>query len=223
MATTYPKVTAKAWGALRARAASAPSTKFVPSTVAALLGLSSPASARDNTVAPLQKLGLINEEGALTERGNKWRVDSSYPESCQEILDDVYPSELAALTTSDGEPDPQTVRTWFDQRGFGDSNARQMAATYVMIASKEIPEPSEPRTTDEKRGQAKQGSRKAPKKATAEKSMADTDVLDAVPAPRTSTSAPTVHIDLQIHVPAEATPEQIDHIFASMAKHLYPT
>ena len=33
-------------------------------------------------------------------------------------------------------------------------------------------------------------------------------------------SAPTVHIDLQIHVDANAGPEQIDQIFASMAKHL---
>lgn len=32
---------------------------------------------------------------------------------------------------------------------------------------------------------------------------------------------PSVHIDLQIHVSPEATPEQIDQIFKSMAKHLY--
>jgi hypothetical protein len=32
---------------------------------------------------------------------------------------------------------------------------------------------------------------------------------------------PTVHIDLQIHISPEASPEQIDIIFASMAKHLY--
>lgn len=32
---------------------------------------------------------------------------------------------------------------------------------------------------------------------------------------------PSIHIDLQIHVSPEATPEQIDQIFKSMAKHLY--
>ena len=31
---------------------------------------------------------------------------------------------------------------------------------------------------------------------------------------------PSVHIDLQIHIPPEATPEQIDHIFASISRHL---
>lgn len=34
-------------------------------------------------------------------------------------------------------------------------------------------------------------------------------------------SAPSIHIDLQIHVSPETTPEQIEQIFKSMAKHLY--
>ncbi len=32
---------------------------------------------------------------------------------------------------------------------------------------------------------------------------------------------PSVHIDLQIHISPEATPEQIDQIFASISRHLY--
>lgn len=32
---------------------------------------------------------------------------------------------------------------------------------------------------------------------------------------------PSVHIDLQIHISPDASPDQIDSIFASMAKHLY--
>jgi hypothetical protein len=32
---------------------------------------------------------------------------------------------------------------------------------------------------------------------------------------------PTLHIDIQVHISPEASPEQIEHVFASMAKHLY--
>lgn len=32
---------------------------------------------------------------------------------------------------------------------------------------------------------------------------------------------PSVHIDIQIHIPPDASTDQIDQIFASMAKHLY--
>jgi Family of unknown function (DUF5343) len=34
-------------------------------------------------------------------------------------------------------------------------------------------------------------------------------------------ASPNLHIDVQVHVSADASPEQIDQIFASMAKHLY--
>ena len=33
--------------------------------------------------------------------------------------------------------------------------------------------------------------------------------------------APSLHIDLQIHISPEASPDQIDKIFSSMSKHLY--
>ena len=37
----------------------------------------------------------------------------------------------------------------------------------------------------------------------------------------TASPTPSVHIDLQIHISPDASPDQIDSIFASMAKHLY--
>jgi hypothetical protein len=34
-------------------------------------------------------------------------------------------------------------------------------------------------------------------------------------------AGPSVHIDIQVHIAPESSADQIDHIFASMAKHLY--
>lgn len=39
--------------------------------------------------------------------------------------------------------------------------------------------------------------------------------------PNVGAAGPSLHIDLQIHVSPEASAEQIDQIFKSMAKHLY--
>ena len=217
----YPKIPAKAWAILRNRAAAAPSVKFTPDMVAALMGMSSPRSARDNTVSPMRRLGLIDEDGALTDRGNRWRVDSSFGDACQEILDEMYPEELGALTDDDGNPDAAKVRTWFDLQGFGDSNARQMTSTYVMIASKEIPELP---TTDAGKAKKAESSpaKKAPKEPTTPKEAVEPLATMAhEPPPPTRPSGPTVHLDIQIHIPADATPEQIDQIFSSMARHLY--
>lgn len=44
------------------------------------------------------------------------------------------------------------------------------------------------------------------------------------PTPRDKVGGgPSLHIDVQIHISPEASAEQIDQIFASMAKHLYGT
>ncbi len=166
------------------------------------------------------RLGLIDEDGALTTRGNKWRVDASFAEACQEILDDLYPAELEALVESDGRPDVGKIKTWFDHKGFGDSNARQMAATYAMVASKELPDAAS--TVP-----AEKPSRKAPAKVRATPPAASKEAAPNPGAARSPSSelagaaGPNIHLDIQIHIPAEASPEQIDHIFASMAKHLY--
>jgi hypothetical protein len=40
-------------------------------------------------------------------------------------------------------------------------------------------------------------------------------------ASRPPAQGPTLHIDIQVHISPEASAEQIEHVFASMAKHLY--
>ena len=218
----YPKVSLKAWRILRAKAASAPTTKFTPDVVATLMDLSSPESALGNTVRPMRRLGLIDEDGALTDRGRKWSVDSSFGDACQEILDEIYPDDLEAMTDENGQPDNAQVKTWFRLQGFGDSNARLMAGTYVFVASKQVPEPA---ATDS--GKANR-TESTPAKMTAGKSPTQKKAAEPLataahepPPPERSSSGPTVHLDIQIHIPADATPEQIDQIFSSMARHLY--
>lgn len=220
--TAYPKVPATAWRTLRSRAASAPSTKFTPHMVATLLSMSSPRSAQDNIITPLRKLGLVDDDGSLTSRGNKWRVNASYADACQEILDAIYPTDLASLTDESGKPDKRQINTWMQHQGFGGSNATQMAATYVMIAEKTVPEFT---TTESGKSQSKarpEKAKRAPKKAPQAPVELDEPRPAAVESiPRASAPSPNVHLDIQIHIPAEASAEQIDRIFASMAKHLY--
>ncbi|WP_423918977.1 hypothetical protein [Candidatus Poriferisodalis sp.] len=170
----------------------------------------------------MRRLGLIDEDGVLTERGNKWRVDTSYGDACQEILDEVYPNALGAMIDADGSPDVAGVRTWFDHKGFGESSARQMSATFVMIASKQIPELI---VIDS--GRAAKNAPAAKKAAAVSPKSEETPASQELPGsepptpPEKSNGGPTVHLDIQIHIPADATPEKIDQIFSSMARHLY--
>lgn len=189
-----------------------------------MLGMANPDSARTNVVRHLERVGLIDGNGALTERGQKWRVDATYPEACQDILDDIYPDELAGLSDTAGKPDRSRLGTWFEHKGFGGSNATQMAATYAMIAEKTIPEPP---GSDDQRPAAKKVAKQATRKQPAaranrsEDSRAQGREDDNSGHGGTDKRRPDIHLDIQIHIPADASPDQIDQIFASMAKHLY--
>jgi hypothetical protein len=141
--------------------------------------------------------------------------------TCQEILDDVYPADLTALTDDSGKPDKQRINNWMQHQGFGGSNARQMAATYTMIAEKTVPE------IGNESGRSKTKNRQPrPKKVNAAPAEAkieprvteDPSARSTSPSPQ---AGPNIHLDIQIHIPADASADQIDHIFASMAKHLY--
>lgn len=218
-ANGYPKISAKAWKTLRAKAATAPTTKFTVAGVGAIMSMSSPKSAQDNIVTPMRRLGLIDEDGGLTDLGNRWRLDGSYSDACDEIISSVYPEELAALNNSDGAPDAEQVKTWFDHKGFGESNARNMANTYIMIARKEVPDApaSEPAKKTPSRKPSTSAKQVPPRVA---EPTAQSEPQTPVTPP--SQAGPSLHIDIQIHIPSDADPEQIDQIFASMAKHLYP-
>jgi hypothetical protein len=226
-ASSYPKIGVSAWRIIRAKAVTSPSYKFSPTAVAVLLGHESAASATLNVVSPMQRLGLLDEQGNLTERGHKWRGDDSYAEACQDILNEVYPADLAGFTTASGSPDRTMVKKWFLQQKFGESNARQMAATYVMIAEKKLPEPGDkqpkPKAKAPSTGTKAKASTSTRKPATP--SVQEDTTVTPPPPPETPAPKvrPDVHLDFQIHIDADAKPEVIDQIFASMAKHLYPT
>jgi hypothetical protein len=217
---SYPKLGATAWRTLRERAATAPSTKFTSTAVAAMLSMGTPESATTNVVGPMRRLGLIDNDGGLTARGNKWRIDTSYGEACQEILDEIYPAELASLTDVHGVTDRAKVTTWFEHQGLGRSNAQQMAATYAMIAEKKLPGAAQTDSTARRPTPTKQASRKAGKQNPNESTVAE---RTEPPQPPANLPAPgaSIHLDIQIHIPADASADQIDRIFASMAKHLY--
>jgi hypothetical protein len=101
-----------------------------------------------------------------------------------------------------------------------------MAATYVMIAEKKVPEPPNDKEAKAKKqapGTAVKAGNSTSRSATP--SVREDAAATPAPLPQTAPSVvrPDIHLDFQIHIAADAKPEVIEQIFASMAKHLYPT
>lgn len=217
---SYPKISKAAWFYLRDRAQKSPSIKITSSVVMATFSLSSQGSARDNIVKPLTALDIIDDDGSLTELGKLWRNEDTYANACQKIVAAWYPDDLV------GMEDAAAVERWFTAQGFGASNARQMAATYKLLIDAEIPE-------DVSLGQQKKSSNGKNKAVASSQSvskpkLAQTAVSKQEATHRADTPSqpetpvgPSLQMNLQIHLPSNASAEQIDTIFASMAKHLY--
>lgn len=185
-------------------------------------------SARANVLPFLKTLGIIDDEGKTTERAREWRDDSRYAGVCKEILKQVYPQEL--LDTVNDSSQVDEAQRWFARdAGVGEGAARRMATLYVLLLEADVS-----KTPDEKAERARP-ERKSPASASrpdfARREAAPREPAapaSAAPPPAIAPShmsspshLPGININLEIHISADATSDQIDAIFASMAKHIY--
>lgn len=180
-------------------------------------------SARANVVSPLKVLGIVGEDSKPTDLAYDWRDDSKYPEVCEKIIESIYPQELQDLFHT---PDAQLadVTSWFMRDAkVGEPAAKMFASTYIMLLQKK-PEDAK----DVTKSKAAKPKASNPKKSTEPKKKATESKVNPADTPspnpadggKTHGFSPRLHIDVQVHISPESSPEQIDKIFESMAKHL---
>jgi hypothetical protein len=184
------------------------------------------AVAAKRVFSQLVTLGLINEKGVLTDDGNAWPFGDAeaYKELCSKILKRVYPNELRELYhTYDAEKEDELknkIADWFlasPQANVRNRiNATHMARFYLLLL-KADPSDQEKVSAKKPRKPVSKVEREAKKpKAKAEKKTGEQPQQGKL-----LHFEPSLRVDVQIHIPKDATPEQIDQIFKSMAEHIY--
>jgi hypothetical protein len=175
-------------------------------------------SARANVLPFLKTLGIIDEEGKTGERAKQWRDDGHYAAVCKEVLKEVYPKELVEAVSDPVQNRAQAERWFANKTGAGAAAVKRMAALYEVIAEADASKQPE----QEKGERVKKSERAASKPD--KRSPARPAPPNMPPGARTPTQAlqaPGININLEIHISADSTPDQIDAIFESMAKHIY--
>ena len=109
----------------------------------------------------------------------------------------------------------------------GESAARLYTDTYMLLTEADAGKLAEKASNG---GQSKAPATKAPQKQRSTQKVEKSVQPPAPPAPSPapvdppqghgSRRLPAIHIDVQVHISPETSPEQIDRIFESMAKHL---
>jgi len=207
---SYPVFSGANWWKLRAKFKLAfPKGPISEEYLASVLEIKVESVRKNGILSNLRSLGLLDAENKCTDLANRWRLDDTYIAACEEIRSSVYPSELIDIGTDRG-----AVATWFmNKNGAGASQANKLTALYLLVAIPELKDAaaktkSMPKVSMSK--QSKTGRNSVPE----HKSEVMTGNDTVIPVP-------SMNINLQIHISSEASPEQIDQIFASMAKHLY--
>ncbi len=212
----FPMIPARIWWELRAKAKRSPPPEITASYVATACGISEKAAA--NVVPHLRRVGLIEKDSnKTTPRLFDWREDESYAKVCADVLKELYPAELRdALPPPD--PDRSQAERWFARKTqTGESSSKQMASFYALVAKADVRESEQ---GEGEGGAPRPRPRPAPREPPAPKRRNETSAPDRNDV-RPKTHVPAMHIDIQIHISPQSSPEQIDAIFASMARHLY--
>lgn len=226
---TYPNIPESNWWELRRRFQQTMPREVDAPYLATVLNISE--AAAGNLTGPLRTVGLIDDDGRPTDRALAWREDDQYRQVTTDMLEAVYPQGLRDAAPPPN-PDRGAVVRWFSRStGAGQAFTERIARFYLLLAA------GNPRGADQPAGEraprqgqpATQARPTRQTRATGRASAPTRGVATPAPQEQPPTQTPTprqaqqpsVHIDIQVHIDPAATAEQIDQIFASMARHLY--
>ncbi len=214
----FPQIPSTLWWGIREQFKKTVPAKVTDSYLVAQLNVQ--ATAAQQYLRELKRVGLLDNDGKPTEAAKKWRFDDTYREAADSILRTAYPGELIEIAPPTDHDRAKAVR-WFMQAGdLGEGAAKNKASTYFMIGSNDPPSDiSSPKAT---KAPTK---RSAPQRETASKGQAPAKRSEpSPPAPPESFSgsadAMPLNVNVQIHISADASSEQIESIFANMKKYL---
>jgi hypothetical protein len=114
--------------------------------------------------------------------------------------------------------DREEARRWFaNHTGGGTSLVTRMVGMYSVLCD------ADPSAEPESTARKSTSDNKSQKKKTAVKpSTTSPKTTNGQPeSAKQKFNAPDVNINLQIHISSDVTPDQIDKIFESMARHIY--
>jgi hypothetical protein len=178
-------------------------------------------------ISELKGANILTDEGKATPLAQKWRLDETYADAVKDLVASIYPEGLLHVAPP-GDADRSKIVNWFLREGLGKGAAGNKAATYMLVSSpspNEAPSRSAAQTVREGGGTGTRGHR-ATSRPQAASALVPTELAARKSGGRranpSSESFP-LHVNVQIHISADAGSEQIESIFAAMRKYLHDT
>lgn len=209
-ASVFPQVPANVWWGVRNVIARNPRVTLDSTSLATLLNVQ-PTAARQYATQ-LQQLGIVDENYKVTDLAGRWRTDEAYTSARQEILEKVYPGALLELAEPTNE-NRAMIERWFTGQGLGVGTAKNKTATYLLVGGDL---PSEIKSEKVKKT-AQNGQSSKASSAKSIKKNATSEPPTRIPP---SAESMPLNVNVQIHISADASSDQINSIFDAMRRYL---
>lgn len=219
--TTFPSIPVSHWWTLRNKFKAKMPAAVSADYVAVTLNMAE-SSAKANVLPALYAFRIIDHEGKPLDRALKWRDDEQYSILCQELLQETYPQQLI-----DAFPGPEidrvAVERWFSiNTGVGERAAKKMALVFDLLSKGD---PNEGDIVLVRGPRRRQKRSHPPRPTTFSGSYYPLTTnsrfeVERGASPAQTESTPPIEINVQIHIATDTSSEQIDAIFASIARHL---
>ena len=205
---SYPVIPAKTWWALRNRFKMTMPPRISIHYLQSLLGISEKAA--KSILPQLKAIQLLDADGSINERTSLWRDDQQYAAVCEKIRKDVYPSKLIRSIPGPAVNIQAAIRWFVKETGVSINTAKKMTRFYHLLSRADCTE-----------------NYRFMKTAHSESDLQDVTTAEAIPVNKTEPqpleASPqresAVPVNIHIHIPADASAEQIDRIFFSITKH----
>lgn len=212
----FPIIPVKNWWDLRKKfKQTIPISGVTDTYLSTVLGIGTRAAG--NLLPDFKRVGIIDQDGVPKERAKAWRDDEQYPSVCDAIRKEVYPQELLDAFPSPSEDDKGGIERWFANRtGLGTISVKKMTSFYLMLSEADPAKMAE--SAKPKAEKPKPRPKQEPKvKVTGKEETVGTKIKSGA---EEELGIPSININIEVHISADAEPTQIDKIFESMAKHL---
>lgn len=217
----YPQIPSTVWWGVRSILNRTPNAAIDERLLGVQLGVQE--AAAKAYINELRHVGIVTDEGKATPLAQRWRLDDSYADAVNELIQATYPEGLVHIAPP-GDAERQKVVSWFQREGLGQGAAGNKAATYLLLSS---PTPNEAPKTASKAGQVNSSARVRPPRRQANGSTTDVRVTredsgeSKTPPVARGPEAFPLNVNVQIHISADAGTEQIESIFQAMRRYLY--
>lgn len=223
--SVFPIIPISHWFNLREQFKRTIPTAISPNYIASTLEMTED-SARSNIIPTLKTVGLISSDDGKVNQdlAKEFRSDDRYPEFCKKVIKGVYPTELSEAFP-DADSDRKKIQNWFlNHTNVGEVASRKMASFYLTLLEGNPNKQSQPVKEVKKSNVSTDSKGTKPRSAKSKKDASVSSATEETTPPATGKAGnnlPSLNINIQVHLSSDLSIEQIEQVFASMAKHLY--